>query len=177
MSVVLSTNKQDLLMSSLREFYKEKKYIDKFIDIVENKKISLRVIDWFVTNYSKKHIIIINKKNLYTDYKLQLKGYSKKQFDPFCRRNRIKFYYTSSEYIETTVGQLNFFKWALELDIMDYITKNFESINEDMNSIHKANYGIKNKKDKQERKKRHEISLNATKTLTKQKVNIVLEFN
>ena len=74
-------------------------------------KISLRVMDWFVTNYSKKNNIsyLINKDGniinsisdnqtgkefvVYLDYKLQLKGYQKKQFDPFCRRSRINFYY------------------------------------------------------------------------------------
>ena len=53
------------------------------------------------TNFSK-NLTTLNgavKENLkrykefvvYIDYKLQLKGYSKKQFDPFCRRERINW--------------------------------------------------------------------------------------
>ena len=30
---------------------------------------------------------------IHNNYKGQLKAYSKKNFDPFCRRNRIRFYY------------------------------------------------------------------------------------
>ena len=175
MSVVVSTNKQDLLMSSLNEFYCIPENVAKLKEIVEKKSISLRIIDWFVTNYSKKQVITIDNLNLYTDYKLQLKGYSKKQFDPFCRRERIKFHYQNDDnYIETTVGQLNFFKWAISKKIINYIEENLTVIETDMNNTYRENYGSKNKK---ERKKRSEISVNATKTLSKQSVKIVLEFN
>lgn len=175
MSVVVSTNKQDLLMSALSEFYNKSENINKLKEIVEKKSISLRIIDWFVTNYSKKQVITIDNVNLYTDYKLQLKGYSKKQFDPFCRRERIKFFYQNDDnYIETTVGQLNFFKWAISKKIITYIEQNINIIETDMNNTYRENYGSKNK---QERKKRSEISVNATKTLSKQSVKILLEFN
>ena len=55
------------------------------------------------------------------NYKSQLKAFSKKQFDPFCRRKRIKFDYEKSKNIITTIGQLNFFKWIIENKILDYI--------------------------------------------------------
>ena len=66
-----------------------------------------------------------------------MKAYSKKQFDPFCRRNRILFEYKLSEnqdtqFIKTTVGQLNFFRWAIQTQIISYINKNITSIEEDM---------------------------------------------
>ena len=46
--------------------------------------------------------------NVYISYKSQLRALFKKQFDPFCRRNRIDFYFNDTEFITTTVGQLNF---------------------------------------------------------------------
>ena len=116
-------------MESLINFFSIKENLDRIKPIIngndetKNKpKMSLRILDWFVTNFSKKnnisyHVKLNNKsKNfiVYLDYKAQLKAYSKKQFDPFCRRERIKFYYGKDKYIVTTVGQLNFFKWALE---------------------------------------------------------------
>ena len=62
---------------------------------------------------------------IHDNYKSQLKQYNKKNFDPFCRSKRIKFYYdtTSKEkpYFDTTVAQLNFFKWAISNNILDYI--------------------------------------------------------
>lgn len=71
---------------------------------------------------------------VHNNYKGQLKSYNKKNFDPFCRRNRIKFYYEPSKYFVTTVGQLNFFKWAIENYIINYIDDNIKTIEEDMNS-------------------------------------------
>ena len=102
--------------------------------------ISLRIIDWFVTNYSKKYNTTIDKyKNsnnnikqflVFLNYKSQLKAYTKKQFDPFCRRERINFYYdkyNSNKFIETTVGQLNFFRWSILNNVLKYIQENLKS--------------------------------------------------
>ena len=36
--------------------------------------------------------------------------------------------------METTIGQLNFFKWAIENKILDFIQKNYQLIENDMNS-------------------------------------------
>ena len=60
-------------------------------------KISLRIVDWFVTNYSKKNFTVYETQQntrfkVYHDYKLKLKAYSKKRFDPFCRWERISIW-------------------------------------------------------------------------------------
>ena len=86
---------QQLLLNSLDQFYGKTK-IDSILPILQGTtKLSLRIIDWFVTNYSKKIIQVIllikikmvrmlKKILLYIlRYKDQLKAYSKKQFDPF----------------------------------------------------------------------------------------------
>ena len=70
---------------------------------------------------------------VHDNYKSQLKECSKKHFDPFCRRNRVRFYYKPNAYFKTTVGQLNFFKWALEHHVIDYIRENLDAIEKDMN--------------------------------------------
>ena len=143
------TRKQDLLMLTLTKYFCNEKNYKTVLPILEGKdKISLRIIDWFVTNFSKKNNItylVKNKKNnkrfnVYLDYKSQLKAYSKKQFDPFCRRERIMFYYKEEEHIITTVGQLNFFRWAMENNILDYVKKNIKIIEKDMNESIKHIY-------------------------------------
>tara|TARA_B100001123_G_scaffold161669_1_gene186524 strand:- start:741 stop:1454 length:714 start_codon:yes stop_codon:yes gene_type:complete len=149
------TKKQDLLMYSLTTFFCDKHNIKELLSILKdnNGKISLRIIDWFVTNYSKKFNItyplsitrpngsIINKQFMvYIDYKSQLKAFSKKQFDPFCRRDRIVFYYTKEDSIITTVGQLNFFRWAIQNKILEYIRNHLQVIEEDMNTSIKHIY-------------------------------------
>lgn len=150
------TGKQELLMIPLTKFFCQKENITKLLDIVEGRSIiSLRLIEWFVTNYCKKNIVMYNinkykskkkKKEEFNDffsvfheYKAQLKAYSKKHLDPFCRRVRIQFYYTKDNFIVTTVGQLNFFKWAIENHILDYIVEHICEIEDDMNSFYKAN--------------------------------------
>ena len=50
--------KQELLLVSLNKFYQEKNNKKNLIKILNGEtKISLRIIDWFVTNYSKKNLI------------------------------------------------------------------------------------------------------------------------
>jgi hypothetical protein len=109
--------------------------------ICKSSKISLRLIDWFVTNYCKKHnIVFVRKKNnntdeyfnVYSNYRSQLKAFKKIQFDPFRRRERIDFYYASDKYIETTIGQLNFFRWFVENDLLEYVKDHNDAIEDDM---------------------------------------------
>ncbi len=68
------------------------------------------------------------------NYKNQLKAYSKKLFDPFCRRERIQFQIPGHEAFITTVGKLNFFRWAIEKDILTYIKLHQPEIEKEMNA-------------------------------------------
>tara|TARA_B100000963_G_scaffold299369_1_gene271393 strand:+ start:1751 stop:2395 length:645 start_codon:yes stop_codon:yes gene_type:complete len=208
-----NVSRSELLMSSLQVFFKKTENINKILPIINGtSKISLRVIDWFVTNYSKKNntSYFINSltgkilKNIdnynpdyckqflvYIDYKLQLKGYQKKQFDPFCRRSRINFYYENNKFFVTTVGQLNFFRWVITNKILDYITENLKDIETDMNTCYKSQY-TQNKKSKsnksessndskaggsKSRRKRQELSISASKSLSKTNVKVVVSFD
>jgi hypothetical protein len=67
-------------------------------------------------------------------YKSQLKAYSKKLFDPFCRRERIMFSFPGTEQFVTTVGKLNFFRWAIEKNVIEYLKKHRETVETEMNS-------------------------------------------
>jgi len=177
---------QDLLMHSVTQFFKIKKNIELMLPIINGKSvISLRVIDWFVTNYSKKNNIYYNLKCkegnikpffVYLDYKQQLKGYSKKKFDPFCRRERINFFDHNNNKIETTVGQLNFFKWAIQKGILKYIEINLEDVEKDMNNSIKQVYK-KDPSNEKTRRKRQELSVSATKSVCKHQVKIIVDFN
>lgn len=184
------SSKKDLLMESLIQFFSNKIYLDCVKPIIngndetKNKpKISLRILDWFVTNYSKKfnisYQVELNDKTknfiVYLDYKAQLKAYSKKQFDPFCRRERILFFDHEGKEIITTVGQLNFFRWSLENKILDYILDNFDIIENDMNNSLRNLY--KKKDGQKSRRKRTELSISATKTVNKHDVSIIVQFD
>ena len=150
---------------------------------------SLRIVDWFVTNYAKKYYTVYELKNdyseedetyrfkVYNDYKLKLKAYSKKRFDPFCRWERITVPYNENSHIQTTIGQLNFFKWVLENNVIDYIEHNYSNIEKDMNNRNSTskNKSVDNKN--KTRKKREELSVSATKSIKKEKVEIIVKFD
>ena len=170
----------DLLLNKLLEFYSENNNMKKMISIITgDSRISLRIVDWFATNYAKKYYTVyeINEKRfkVYNDYKLNLKAYSKKRFDPFCRWERISIPYEKNSFIQTTIGQLNFFKWAIQNGIVSYIENNYADIESDMNLRH----SIKNKdktNDSKTRKKREELSISATKSIKREEINITIEF-
>jgi len=147
------TTQNDLLLKNLMSFYKTydedgkhnpQNNLDKMLKIITGEsKISLRIVDWFATNYAKKYytLYVIDQTidniqrrfKVYDDYKLKLKAYSKKRFDPFCRWDRISIPYTSGKFIETDNSKT--------------------------------------------RKKREELSISATKSIKKEKVEIVVQFN
>ena len=185
------SNRQELLLGKLKFFYNTEN-MSKLLPIINGEtKISLRIIDWFVSNYSKKYgsLYIIYKDdngnltlnetdeiykqfNVHHSYKSQLKSFSKKNFDPFCRRKRIIINNKGIK-IKTTIGQLNFFKWSINNLIIDYIINNFKRIEDDMNYSFKI---IKNVKKTQKRKKREELSKSASRGLLKYNSPIKVEF-
>lgn len=130
--------KQELIVNSLQRFYANRTDISEIVTLLQGtSEISLRVIDWFVTNYAKTHstAYMLNNQEflVYRDYKSQLKAYSKKLFDPFCRRERIYFQVPHHPAFLTTVAKLNFFRWAIEKGILTYIKDHQESIEKEMN--------------------------------------------
>ena len=217
------TTQNDLLLNNLLKFYEESNNMDYMLRIINGEsKISLRIIDWFATNYAKKYYTVYEIPNterrfkVYVDYKLKLKAYSKKRFDPFCRWDRITVPYKDGKYIQTTIGQLNFFKWALENNVIHFIEENYSNIEKDMNNrnstskskslsgssvssastestsidvndANDANYDGHNNNvsagivtgdiNNKTRKKREELSISATKSIKKEKVEIVVNFN
>lgn len=132
--------KKDVLLPCLYEFFSDKVKLNIMIPIISGySELSIRVLDWFVTNFAKKRNTIYalpdgSHFNVYMNYKSQLKGYKKKLFDPFCRKKRVPFYYGDNKCIITTIGQLNFFRWAISNGIIDYVRQNIEDISADMNT-------------------------------------------
>ena len=164
----------ELLLLSVTNFYKNnKKYLEDILPIIfKTSSISLRLIDWFVTNYCKKYnVILIQKKrdgssfyfNVYSNYRSQLKAFKKIKFDPFRRRERIKFYYNDKNFVETTIGQLNFFRWFIENHLFDYVKEHYDAIEKDMNFNQKESPIS----EKQGAKTRKHLSKSMLKKMTK----------
>jgi len=135
--------KKELTLRECLKFYQQPVNLEQFLAVVmEKSKISLRVLDYFVTKYSKPHseggmevcytIKKLNQRskffNVYSSYKAQLANDHKELFDPFRRHTRITFEYADDCEIKTTVAQLNFFRWAISNRVLDYVEKNLDRI-------------------------------------------------
>jgi hypothetical protein len=141
--------KQELIIQSLQRFYSNREDLNEIVELLKGTSdVSLRLIDWFVTNYSKTHttsyILHGAEFVVYMNYKNQLKAYSKKLFDPFCRRERILFQIPGHEAFLTTVGKLNFFRWAIEKGILDYIKGHQPEIEKEMNIAMREQTKVRN---------------------------------
>jgi hypothetical protein len=156
----------------LEKFYAVADNLERVRKIINGESgLSLRLIDWFVTNYSKKYNVSYVTDSgkhvvVYLDYKNRLRAYSKQRFDPFCRSKHIKFHG-----MDTTVGQLSFFEWALPEGVLAYLEAHKDEIHADMETrVHKP-------KDDESPRKRHELSRSATNTLKRHDVKVVVRFD
>ena len=191
------------LLSTLLEFYQNREHLDILKKIVSreytlhlndtvekkniHKKLSIRMVYWFVTNYAKQYFTAYEIPGedrrffVWTSYKSTEDSYSKQMFDPYCRKQRILIPYDEETRIETTVGQLHFFKWAIINRVLEYIIRNYDAIEKDMSvrlnhsrkcrplehahtHAHTHAEGV----GKSTRKKREELSTNACRTMRKE---------
>jgi hypothetical protein len=103
---------------------------------------------------------------VYLSYKGQLKAYSKQYFDPNCRRERIMFTIPGHEQFMTTIGKLNFFRWALESKILDYMEAHEEEIRTGYNSY------LKETTQTQKRNKTESAEMEGISTKLETKVDV-----
>jgi len=175
--------KQDFIVRWLQTFYNQPGRLEEILPILTGTSpISLRLIDWFVTNYSKKFNISYLHEGrqflVHFHYKRELKAYSKRMFDPFCRRERISFQIRGHVPIEeTTVGQLNFFRWAIEKGVIQYILENIAAIEKDMNISFREHYSKEPEMTTTAgRRKRKEMSHSAMKSVNHHDAPVTVSF-
>ena len=130
-------NPKDYLEASLREFFDQGDNMEIMLRIVRNEMLSLRTLDWCISNYAKKRNIMFTTSsgklfNVFMEYKSQLKSYSKRMFDPFKRGDRILCKDRTGVEFSTTCGQLNFFRWVIKNDLVKECMKRIDEVEEDM---------------------------------------------
>lgn len=180
-----NASSSDLLLMSLTTYYNRNNKINILKDIIENKsKLSLRLIDWYVTNYCKQNniVYILDKKNVngyfnvYLNYRSQLKAFKKVLFDPFRRRDKILFRYDKQGgEINTTIGQLNFFRWAIDNDVIKNLIKHFKEVEFDMYNRQKKTSIEPDNKDSS-KKKNKKTQRNTIKKMTTFSGNTLISF-
>lgn len=172
----LNLQDNNIIVPSIKKFYSNHYNAQKFLDIrFFDDKLSLRIFNWFCVNYSKKYQIYykirngnhIDTFNVYHSYKIHLKTYKKKMFDPINRGEQITIRYQSPAYhnndiIEATTSlcQLNFFKWIIENLVFKYIEIHYDKIFADMQEIYMQQYSSESKAKRASDYKRNELSEN-----------------
>lgn len=137
------SRKDEVLLSSVLVWYNEdESRVSQFSDIVKHKNgLSLRIIDWLITNFSKKVSVSIETRgipgDLYRDYHKNLSAHNKKNFDPFARRQRICILLLGEEKRFSTIGQLNFFRWFLQKNLCSFLLENKPVIEKHMRDYEK----------------------------------------
>lgn len=138
------------LLSELSRYYTEPVLRSTIIPYVEEKSLSLRLLDWTCTNYSKskgvKYVVEHEESGekevvyLHSLYKTYLKIFKRRLFDVFRRKKLIYFFLErdgggepSSSLCSTTVGQLNYFKWAVRYKVPQYTQAHRGEIEKHMN--------------------------------------------
>ena len=137
-------NKHELIMKRVKLFFDVPENFAKLLPVLmQTSPVSLRVLDWSTTNWSRKRTVMLTTRrngfeeniNMFLDYKANLKAFSKRSFDPFCRRERIMLTFDADPENRTfvsTVAQLNFMKWAVEAGVLDYCRDNLAELEQDM---------------------------------------------
>ena len=150
-------------------------------------RISLRIVDWFVTNYAKEFWTTYDVPQadgtprhfkVFKEYKQMLNSIQKCGLTLFCRWNRELIPYGDC-HIQTTIGQMNFFRWAIQHKIMDYIDEHFDEIRADMNTRNSTSKRKQQPSDpgNKTRKKRQELSICAQEHQTCENVKISVKFD
>ncbi len=128
-------SKSEILLTSINNFYTIPENGSILIELLNKSSgISLRNLEWFITNYSKKTNLSYTTNDgrifsVHCAYKSSLDGYSKKLFDPFCRATKISYKIPGTVHeIHTTVAQLNFIKWCIKNKIVDYIRLHHDTL-------------------------------------------------
>lgn len=192
-------SQQDWLLMELLEFYKNREYLEivkkivnREFNIGKSKKISIRIVNWFVTNYAKQYFTVYenNEKDrffVWTRFRSAEDGYSKEMFDPYSRKDRIIIPYDETTKLITTIGQLNFFKWAILNKVIDYIIDHYDDITNDMTNrltvknkvaihVDETIISKENTVNIKTRKKREELSVSACRSIRKEFVPIKITF-
>jgi hypothetical protein len=168
----LKTVEERSLYMEVDRFFNTKcdqKRILKMVKIINNEdSISLRLLNWFAMKYSAtmEAIDYVNdngKVELFDvkiSYRARLNTHSKKYFDPFRRGRKFDYTYDRKDklkVVETTLCQLNFFRWMFMHELMDYVEDHFEELKNRMGTYNTQEK--KKKETKKEKEKNKQVNL------------------
>lgn len=131
--------KRNDLLIELQKYYTPGKFAIILPVLMGEDVLTMSIINYVVITYSKKYDSCIIEKNktktVYTyinrSYDAKLDQDRRQCFDAFCREPKIYFEYEPGKSILTSVAQLNFYKWVLDIGLLDFIRENYDHIKYD----------------------------------------------
>lgn len=124
--------------------------------------ISIRLVDWFVTNYTKEnavHYVITSDDgssrvfDVHLDYCSVLRALGRNGFDPFRRGIRSIVTLPDETSIETTVAQISFWHWAHKNRVLEHLKSQIHVVEK-----HMSLQLEKGKERKRKNKRRSELT-------------------
>jgi hypothetical protein len=113
------------LCTSLLRFYKSPSNFEVLREVNSGESaVSLRLIEWFVTDAVRNSLKDQSVSSQYSD---NLRAYTRRMFDPF-RRNARVHVTSGGDSVETTLGQMNFFRWFIESGIWAHVLAHRDTI-------------------------------------------------
>lgn len=99
-----------------------KNQLDKMLEILNGEsRITLRLLDFIMYHVG---ILDDEHREIQLNYKKELGFFGRSLFDPFKRINKFNWrVYGYDIEIETSIGQLNFFKWCFDNEIINYVDR------------------------------------------------------
>ena len=141
------TSQQRLMVYKANLFFQDREHLQTLLDLLVTKsEISMRTLEWFVINYSRRHRTSYRVSDnghkyrfvVYDEYRKQMDAYGKDHFDPFCRKHKVACTYIDDEeeyQIPTSVGQLNYLYWIRRYGVLIYLRRHLEEVVAEMRSI------------------------------------------
>ncbi len=132
------------LQRDVLAFFQDPVHLRALLDILQ-KRYAVRVIEYFMNVYIVKHDILLTKPDgtlfdVYLEFRNRSSAFRKKNFDFFRRKEKIQLVYdfrtaggpADRGTIVTTYPQINWYKWAIEMDLFAYIGEHYHTIKAEM---------------------------------------------
>jgi hypothetical protein len=182
------------MLPSLLKFFSDRVNFDilKEFKMSKHSKFSVGLLNWFNVNYAKEYGVeytietLGRQRSVYVwqSYNAALSGYKKEYFDPFARGKNCGKEIAiehNGEIINTTIRQLNYFRWAINNGVIDYVRKHVDEIYDDM--INRIRRGGKSSSEmpaaspaEDAAAKKRQISVSASKKLGIHSVTMTVKF-
>jgi len=112
------------LEESIKLFFSNETEFFKLKSLLANRQIQPRLIDYYVTQYSKNtpefFITPESVSDVYNSYKLQLKGFHKRNFNLFEKRNIISIK-CGENILMMPLAKVNVYKWLIMNNIIQIL--------------------------------------------------------